>query len=729
MIHKPLTCSALALLMLCILTFNVRANEQNDDHDPETLETMIISTPLPQSTDKTALPVTVLSGEQLRLQVGSSLGETLQQEPGITSQSFGPGVGQPVIRGQTGSRVLVLQNGLGSLDASSLSPDHANSTEALWAERIEVLRGPAALLYGSGAIGGVVNVIDNRVPSYIPDQLIEATVEQRYNTVNRGKNTAFKLDGGKGNIAFHIDGFYRDSGNLDIPGLAIDAAAEAETHDEEDVDDDHDEEVQNSSNKLLNSDTESLSGTVGLSWVGEDGFIGISVNHLKNEYGIPPGAHGHGEEEHHDEEEDEDEDEDEDEEEHHDEEEEEENVRIDLRQTRYDLKGELSLPYQFANKVKLRLGYNDYQHIEQENGERGTTYDNRGFVSRVELLQDAWWLFDHGVVGFQTRNNEFSALGEEAFVPKSDIDSFGVFMLEDIHLSDVTLEFGVRVEQQWIKPEGLRERSHTPVSASLSALWYVTDTDSLSLSFSRSQRAPDIQELFANGAHLATSSFELGDSSLNEETSHNIELGIRINRDWMQAELNLFQNWVDDYISQFNTGRFFDDSAGQIADNCPTLDCLPVFQAVQRDAQLRGFEGQVTVPIWNFDSGTLETRLFADFVRAEFSDKTGGDVPRMPPLRFGGQLGWKAPNWGINLRATRAESQNNPGANETATGGYLAFNVNAQYRLDFGASSSVLLFAKGTNLLNDEIRYSTSFLRNFAPQAGRGVELGLRLVF
>ncbi|MCH9698090.1 MAG: TonB-dependent receptor [Gammaproteobacteria bacterium] len=701
--------------MLFILTAAARADEQHT----ETLETMIITTPLPQSTENTALPVTVLSGEQLRLQVGSTLGETLQQEPGITSQSFGPGVGQPVIRGQTGSRVLVLQNGLGSLDASSQSPDHANSTEALWAERIEVLRGPAALLYGSGAIGGVVNVIDNRVPSYIPDQLIEATVEQRYNTVNNGKNTAFKLDGGKGNIAFHVDGFYRDSGNLEIPGLAIDETAEADTHADDDVDEDHDEEVQNSHKKLLNSDTESLSGTLGLSWVGDDGFIGVSVNHLKNEYGIPPGAHGHGEEE--------DEHDNEDEAEHEDEEV--ENVRIDLRQTRYDLKGELALPYQFVNKIKLRLGYNDYQHIEKENGERGTTFDNRGFASRVELLQNAWWLFDHGVVGFQTRNNTFSALGEEAFVPKSDVDSFGIFMLEDIHFNNVTLEFGVRVEQQWIKPKGMRERSHTPVSGSLSALWYVTDTDSLSLSFSRSQRAPDIQELFANGPHLSTSSFELGDNTLSEETSHNIELGIRINRDWMQAELNLFQNWVDNYISQLNTGRFFDDASGQIVDRCPTLDCLPVLQATQRDTQLRGFEGQVTIPLWNFESGTLESRLFADFVRAEFSDKSGGDVPRMPPLRFGGQLGWKAPNWGINLRATRAQRQNNPGTNETPTGGYLAFNVNANYRLDFGAHSSMLLFAKGTNLLNDEIRYSTSFLRNFAPQAGRGVELGLRLEF
>ncbi len=703
---KLFTCSTLPLLMLCILTFAVSADEQHS----ETLETMIISTPLPQSTDNTALPVTVLSGEQLRLRVGSSLGETLQQEPGITSQSFGPGVGQPVIRGQTGSRVHVLQNGLGSLDASSLSPDHANSTEALWAERIEVLRGPAALLYGSGAIGGVVNVIDNRVPDHIPEQLIEATIEQRYNTVNTGKNTAFKLEGGKGKFAFHVDGFYRDSGNLEIPGLAIDTEAEAETHDEDDVDDDHDDEVQNSNNKLLNSDTSSLSGTIGLSLVGDNGFIGFSVNHLKNDYGIPPGAHGHGDEEEH-------------------EGEEAENIRIDLRQTRYDLKGELSLPYQFANKIKLRLGYNDYQHIEKENGLTGTTYDNRGFVSRVEVLQDAWWLFDHGVVGFQTRNNTFSALGEEAFVPETDFDSFGIFMLEDLHFKDVTLEFGVRVEQQWTNPSGLNERSHTPVSASMSALWYITDNDSLSLSFSRSQRAPDIQELFANGPHLSTRSFELGDSSLNEETAHNIELGIRINRDWMQAEVNVFQNWVDDYISQFNTGRFFDDTAGQIADSCPTLDCLPVFQAVQRDAQLRGFEGQVTVPIWNFDSGLLETRLFADFVRAEFSDKRGGDIPRMPPLRFGGQLGWKTPNWGINLRATRSQRQNNPGANETATGGYLAFNVNAQYRLDFSANSSMLLFAKGTNLLNDEIRYSTSFLRNFAPQAGRGVELGLRVEF
>ena len=229
------------------------------------LDQLIISTPLTESTANTALPVSIISGDELRMKASSSIGEPLKNEPGITSQSFGPGVGQPVIRGQSGSRVHVLQNGLGSLDVSSLSPDHSNSTEALWAERIEVLRGPSTLLYGSGAIGGVVNIIDNRIPNSVPDTLFEGAFEQRYNTVNEGKSSAFKVDGGKGMLAWHLDGFYRDSINQQIADNAIRG-----------VDDD---------GRLLNSNTRAKSGTAGFSIIGDTGFIGFSINHLDNNYG------------------------------------------------------------------------------------------------------------------------------------------------------------------------------------------------------------------------------------------------------------------------------------------------------------------------------------------------------------------------------------------------------------------------------------------------------------
>lgn len=689
-------------LIFTLLLVNSIVVFAESEHSHE-LEELIVTAPLSQSVANTSLPVTVLSGEQLRMKAGSSIGDTLKQEPGISSQSFGPGVGQPVIRGQSGPRVQVLQNGLGSLDVSSLSPDHANSTEALLAERIEVLRGPSALLYGSGAIGGVVNVIDNRIPEQIPEQPISGAIEQRYDTVNEGKSTVFKLDGGAGMLAWHLDGFYRDSINLQIPGNAIDEPSEAESHGEEE----HEEAVFNSHGRLLNSNTRALSGSAGLSIIGEKGLIGFSINHLKNNYGVPPGAHGHGEEDQ--------------------EEQEPESVRIELKQTRYDMKAEINKPFRFVEKIKLRLGYNDYQHIELENGKPGTTFSNEGFNSRIELVQKPWAFFDHGVIGVQTKNSEFSALGEEAIVPKSDIDNVGFFTVQDIHTDHLTYELGFRVEHQWIDPEGQAESSHTPISFSTSALWNITDSDTLSLSFSRSQRAPDVQELFANGFHAATSTFDIGNPNLIEETSHNLELGIHIHRDWVKANFNFYQNWVQDYIAQINTGSFFDEHEAGIVTSCDEDACIPVFKAQQRDAEFKGFEADVTFMFPETRYGRLETQFFGDFVRGEFTN--GENIPRLPPLRYGLQLAWRHNDWQISTRLTRAEQQDNPGINETETAGYWLFTVSGHYRINLTENTEMLVFAKGNNLLDEEIRNSTSFLRNVAPEGGMGVEFGLRFTF
>jgi len=641
------------------------------------LDQLIISTPLSDSTANTALPVSILSGDELRMKASSSIGETLKNEPGISSQSFGPGVGQPVIRGQTGSRVHVLQNGLGSLDVSSLSPDHANSTEALWAERIEVIRGPATLLYGSGAIGGVVNVIDNRIPDSIPESVFEGAFEQRYNTVNEGKSSAFKVDGGKGMLAWHLDGFYRESINQQISDNAIKGV--------------------NGSSRLLNSNTRAQSGSAGFSIIGDMGFIGFSINHLDNNYGVPPSD------------------------------EPEEEVRIDLKQTRYDMKAEINDPLAFAEKLKIRLSYNDYKHIELENGAAGTIFNNEGFESRLELIQKPWAFFDHGVLGVQTKNSEASAIGEESVIPKSDITSFGFFTVQDIHTEHVIYEMGLRVEQQWIDADKHSEVTHTPVSFSASALWSVTDEDSIKLTFSRSERAPDIQELFSNGAHLATSSYDIGNTQLTVETAYNIELGFHVDHDFFQADFNLYQNWVQDYISKNNNGQFFNANTETFVNSCTGDGCLPVYNAQQQNAEFQGFEAQVTIPLLTTDYGHLDSELFADYVRGQFSN--GSDIPRMPPLRYGMQLSWDNTDWSTQVRMTHAEKQQNSGLNETKTDGYWLLDISTNYRLGVTEYADMLLFAKASNLLDQDIRHSVSYLRQSAPEAGRGIEMGLRIEF
>ncbi len=643
----------------------------------ETLEAMTVHASSPQSAE-TVLPVSTLSGDELRLKADATLGETLKNEPGISSQSFGPGVGQPVIRGQSGARVQVLQNSLGSLDVSSLSPDHANSTESLWAEKIEIIRGPATLLYGSGAIGGIVNVQDNRIPDALPEHILQGAIEQRYNTVNEGKSTAFKLDGGVSRLAWHLDGFYRDSIDMQIPGYAI-AGKNA-----------------GSKGRLQNSGTRARSGTAGFSWVGDQGFIGVSVNHLDNHYGIPPAEDG-------------------------------EAVQIAMRQTRYDMKAEVSQPFAFAEKFSARLSYTDYQHKELETGVASNVFTQSGFTGRMELVQKPWAVFDHGVLGVQTRNSRFSAIGAEAIVPASDINAFSFFSVQDIDTENISYELGLRIEQQWIQPDNAAETSHTPVSFSAAAIWNGSEENNVSLSFTRGQRAPGVQELFANGPHLATGNYIIGNSGLTEETSHAIELGFHFQHEDLQADINLYQNWVQDYITQVNTGGFFNQATDSFVVTCAGSSCLPVFRTQQRNAEFQGFEFQLKMPLTQLAGGRLESQWFSDYVRGRFSG--GGDVPRMPPLRYGMGLSWDNNDWLMEMRITRAEKQRHPGLNETATAGYWLLNMTAQYQLEWDEKRSVKFFVKANNLLDEDIRYSVSYLRQFAPQAGRGAMMGIRVTF
>ena len=646
------------------------------------LSTMVISTPLQRKLAETIQPVNVLEGNELRLKAASTIGATLSQELGIHNMSFGGNVGHPVIRGQTGVRVKLLQNSISSLDVSAVSPDHANSTEAILADRIEVLRGPATLLYGSGAIGGVVNIIDNRIPENTQGDHPQTALEQRFNTVSSQWSTVFRHDGGLDKFAWHLDGFYRTSRNTRIPGPSVNP----------------DVTVKNIGRKgfIPNSDAKTWSGTMGGSWVDDWGFMGLSINRLESNYGVPPVD---------------------------------EIVRIDLVQTRYDMKAEIFEPFDWAETLKLRLGYNVYKHTELENGViAGTSFNNDALEGRVELIHDELGLFDHGAIGFQGLHRNFQATGAEAFVPKSKILSFGFFSLEDIDFKSFTLELGLRVEHQIIDAESRSSVSHTPVSASISALWHVDERSLISVSLTRAQRAPDVQELFSNGAHFATQSFERGDAQLTEETSYNLELNFKTDYQWMSAELNLFHNWSQDYIAALNTGTLFNLDSEQTVSRCGINDrCLPILQTTQLNARFYGFETELNFPLWSHDDSSLAVKVFSDFVRGQYKH---ADVPRMPSLRYGAQMDYQLfKDVSGNIRLTRGEAQNKPGDNETKTGSYLLLNTGFNYRPALGKHVNLLLFAKGNNLLNQSIRNSTSFLRNFAPESGRGVELGLRIQF
>lgn len=681
-------------------------NETDLEHE---LEHVVVTAPLHKTEAETAMPVVTLAGDELRDVVSSSLGETLSFEPGISSTSFGPGVGRPVVRGQAGPRVLVLQNGMASQDVSTLSPDHANAVEPFLAERIEVIKGPASLLYGNGAIGGVVNVIDGRIPDSVPES-VEGGAAWRYNTVDDGNVSIFKLDAGAGSIAFHLDGLYGENNDVSIPGEAIKIDGELPED--------------NTDGYIGNSNGDNSSITAGASWVQDWGYVGVSASELKNDYGIPPGAHaGHEHGEEHDEEHGEQPD-----------------IRIDMEQQRFDLKSEIYHPLPWLEVSRLQLANTRYTHSELEGREVGTTYDNDAWSLRWEAVHHALagW---HGAFGLDVSNRDFAAAGEEVFVPESVTRNIGAFLLEDRHFDNWTLELGLRGEYQEVDPdaESLEQRSFTTWSVSAGAIWSINEYNNLTLALSSSQRAPYAEELYANVVnlgsdelveHAATAAVEIGDPELDNETSSNLELGWTHFGERYSANVNLFYNNFSDYIYLQNTGLIYNPDECQgtavcgpdVADEGP-----PVLQYTQQAALFRGIEAELSVPLWPDSGNQFSLEFFGDYTRATLED-SNEDVPRMPPARLGARFAFGVRNWSGYLRVMHGFEQDKPGANETPTDGYTRVDAGVFYNLSL-ARSDWQLFVKGNNLGNEEIRNSTSYLRNFAPEPGRGVELGVSLNF
>ena len=442
------------------------------------------------------------------------------------------------------------------------------------------------------------------------------------------------------------------------------------------------------------------------------------------------------------------------------------NTRIDVQQKKYDFKSELSQPFNFAEKLAMRLGYTDYFHTELVGGvpgipySPGTAFSNKSFEGRVELSHKDLGSFK-GTVGFQAIASQLAAFDFPAggvptsaqnnlppmtnIVPNTQSNSFGVFGLETISHGAMTYQLGGRLENtaltpnvnsSYAAPNGTSvaaSYNYLPVSASASALWTLNASNSLNLAATRSQRAPQVQELFANGYHDATRSYELGDPNLQMETSYNLDLSYKFKTDWLRAEVDIFNNWANSYIFQQRTGYFVPQdynplahAAYETAAQCGN-DCTPVTTNRQANAIFRGYESKLVFPVAETGKGALDLTLFSDYTQGQFV--SGGAVPRMPPLRFGFQWDYTENAWSGNLRFTRGQAQSHPGANDTTTAGYYLLTAGAQYQIKHFHDSNILLFLKGNNLLNENIRNSVSYLRNFAPEPGRGAEIGVRIGF
>tara|TARA_R110000787_G_scaffold44518_2_gene109294 strand:- start:11885 stop:14065 length:2181 start_codon:yes stop_codon:yes gene_type:complete len=604
-----------------------------------------------------AIPVIVLSGEELINKRSTNLGETLAQEPGVSVSSYGSGAGRPVIRGISGSRISILQNGLGTLDASSTSPDHAVSSEPLLAEQIEILKGPVTLLYGGGAIGGVINVVDNRIPEKLPENGLEGAAEVRYASASEEKAAVARLDGGFGQWAWHVDGYKRETEDITLPSALGD--------------------------ELSNSDISADGATAGLSWINEDqSFIGVSFGQYNNNYGLPAEENA------------------------------DELVRLDVEQDRFDIKGALFEPFTGVKKIKFRYGRNNYKHVELEGEEIGTTFTNKADEARLELLHiplDGW----QGALGVQVNNRDFSAIGEEAFVPPSTTESLGVFIVEEKSFNNVNVEVGIRSDKQTLNSDNLRNSlTDNAFSASIGGLWKFHPSYSLSLALARAQRIPNAEELLSYGPHLATQSFELGNIDLKKESANNIDLSLRKHQGDIKFTLNAFYNSFDQFIYEKSTGN--------------VEDGLPVFQFTQEDATFSGLEFELDWVLSNSASRTITFHSQADYVKGQLSN--GGDLPRISPLRIGAGILYEMNDWFIDLDIIRYMKQDDIADFETSTDGYTLVNVDFNYQLST-ENNDYTFFIRATNLLDDEVINHTSFIKDIAPQAGRSLTLGMRMEF
>ena len=681
---------------------------------------IVTASPYARNQIDLAQPTHVLTGARLALQQSSSLGELLSGEPGVSSTYFGPGASRPIIRGMGGDRLKILENSIGTIDASVTSPDHAVSLDPLLIERVEIVRGPAALLYGSNAVAGAVNIITHRIHTARPERVIEGRFELRTQSVNDEESAGLVLEGGVGSFAWHLDAFKRKAADLKIPGYAESAqrraAEEAEYHDEDEGEDQAEEEAYGT---LPNTSIAANGGAIGFTYLGDWGMAGVSFNGYNTLYGVPAGAHSH-EDEHHEEAE----------EEH--EEPAAENVRIDLVQRRFDLQSEITRDFGIFEGAKIKLGSSQYRHQELEGTEIGTIFRNRGYDARLELLHHPLANFT-GAIGFQSSRSDFEAIGEEAFVPPSRTQTHALFIFEEREFGALTWQLGGRGEVQKVDLEdgSLRSLSDEMVSVSSGLVWKFSDPWSLGLSTARTERAPNVQERFADGAHIGTQAYEIGDPNLGLETSYAVDLTLRKRAGFVTGSFTVFHHQFDNFIYEKPSGLFAVEHNGSLefvaADDPEAEEGLAVYRYVQHDAQFQGAELEVTFHLHDNERSQLDLTLGGDLIHAE-DRQSNTNLPRITPARTKVGLQWACDSLVLGSEVQFVGAQNRTAPGETSTEGYQLISASLSYRLPIG-NQSVTLFARGTNLTNEEARAHTSFLKEVAPLPGRNLNLGVRLSF
>jgi iron complex outermembrane receptor protein len=659
------------------------SSAQEDDHHDHSDE--IVVTGIRRRAGDVLGGLSVLDAEELAKERRPSLGETLARQPGVSASSFGPTASRPILRGLSGDRIRVLTDGIGSFDVSASSPDHAVAVNPLTAERIEVLRGPSALLYGSSAIGGVVNVIDRRIPREEPEGGFDVNGLLEYGTAAEERSANLSVDGEiVDHFVIHADGNWSKSDDLRTGGhlLTKELREEAAASPLPEM-----QELAELKGELPNTAAKAWELAGGLAYVDGPLNVGVSVTRHDALYGVPirfsldPDVEA-------------------------------EAPTIDVKQTRYDARAEIPLSGLFS-QLRLRGGYAEYRHHEiEDTGEIASTFNTKGGEARAEIVQadrNGWG----GTSGLQFFQRKVFINGEEKFLPESRQRQTGLFTMQSLVKGPLRLEGGVRVEFSKLKAEEDADlgtpalsRNFTTVSGSAGLAYDLSPAWRAGITLSRSARAPSIEELFANGPHAGTQAFEVGDPGLDPEKSIGVEASIRKHSGPIKLTASAYYNRFSNFIFQAPTGEIEDD--------------LPVFQYLQGKANYYGFEVEANAELGNALGIHWDADFVADYVHAKV--KGFGPAPQIPPLRL---LGGISANGGPvegRLEVEHAFRQNRNAPLETETDGYTLVNASVDWH-PFEDKPELVLGISANNIFDVVARRHSSLLKDYAPLAGRDIRL------
>ena len=614
-------------------------------------------------------PGVIIGKDGLLRDRAASLGDTLTTQAGIQSSSFGPGASRPVIRGLDGPRIKTAENGVGTMDVGTISPDHAVSAEVLGARQIEILRGPATLLYGSGAIGGLVNVVTDRIPQAHTDGLRLLT-DARVSSAERTRDFGVQLRESEGPIAFTGEFSRRATSDY----------------------------VTAHNGTLANSATLTQNGSFGASYILNNGFVGIGLNRFQSEYGIPsPDA-----------------------------------TTINLKRDRAELQGEFNNVIGLE-RIRFSAVSNNYQHAEVESsGSIGTVFRNQSTSARFDLQTrpiSGW----RTVIGAHFEQGKFSAVGAETIVPQTNTKSQALFAVTERTLGPASVEIGARIEHVQHTPgagtelPALPRRSFSLGNGSIAYQYVLTPTSAITASFSHAERAPAIEELYSKGAHIATLTYDLGNAKLAKERSQNFDLSYKLQSNAWSMRASVYRNTIKNFIY----GASVDENGDGVADRVSICgDNALRAELLKRDfknvrARFTGAEISLAyAPALGFGFTSM-----ADTVRGSIAGSDGGNLPRISPSRIGGKLTWRSDSWYVDSGVTHVFKQDRSAAFETTTPGYTRIDASVRYRWAYASNRSADIYLLGKNLTNRDMRVHTSFLKDFAPLPGRSVFVGVTATY